>query len=450
MRILVTNDDGISAPGLEVAEAIAAELAGPDGEVWVVAPAFEQSGVAHSVSYVRPMRLERLETAPLRRRGLAGRLRARAACTRSSRTARPTWCSPASTAATTSPRTRSTPAPSAARWRRRCTACARSRCRSTSGRWPAARDPFAAARAHGAACCAGCSTPPPGRATPYAVFYNVNFPPVPAADGARHCAPPSRATAPAATFGVLPHVAPNGRTFLWLTHGHGNADTPPGSDSRECHDGHITVTPLDGRPDRARPHRAACAGARLGRGSGMHPAEQQMQFVFTLRSRGVTNAEVLKAMEATPRDDFLEGIFQERAFEDTPLPIACGQTISQPTVVGLMTQALEVDQPLQGARDRHRLGLPGGDPRAARAAGLHRRAPPPAGAAHPRALPAARAAQHHRGARRRLARPARAGAVRPHHRHRRRRGPAAGADRPAPRGRDHGAAGRPERTRCRR
>jgi len=74
----------------------------------------------------------------------------------------------------------------------------------------------------------------------------------------------------------------------------------------------------------------------------MHPAEQQMQFVYTLRSRGVTNAEVLKAMEATPRSDFLEGIFRERSFEDTPLPIECGQTISQPTVVGLMTQALEV------------------------------------------------------------------------------------------------------------
>ena len=74
----------------------------------------------------------------------------------------------------------------------------------------------------------------------------------------------------------------------------------------------------------------------------MLPAEQQMQFVFTLRSRGVTNADVLKAMESTPRAEFLEGIFQERAYEDTPLPIACGQTISQPTVVGLMTQALEV------------------------------------------------------------------------------------------------------------
>lgn len=74
----------------------------------------------------------------------------------------------------------------------------------------------------------------------------------------------------------------------------------------------------------------------------MDPAESQMQFVFNLRSRGVTNADVLKAMERTPRAEFLEGIFQERAYEDTPLPISCGQTISQPTVVGLMTQALDV------------------------------------------------------------------------------------------------------------
>ena len=42
MRILITNDDGINAPGLVVLEKIATELAGPDGEVWVVAPAFEQ------------------------------------------------------------------------------------------------------------------------------------------------------------------------------------------------------------------------------------------------------------------------------------------------------------------------------------------------------------------------------------------------------------------------
>ena len=57
MRILITNDDGITAPGLAVAEAIAAEIAGPSGEVWVVAPEMERSGVSHCVSYTRPMRL---------------------------------------------------------------------------------------------------------------------------------------------------------------------------------------------------------------------------------------------------------------------------------------------------------------------------------------------------------------------------------------------------------
>ena len=74
----------------------------------------------------------------------------------------------------------------------------------------------------------------------------------------------------------------------------------------------------------------------------MDSFEQRMQFVYTLRSRGVLNPDVLKAMEGIARERFLEGIFAERAYEDTPLPIACGQTISQPTVVGLMTQALAV------------------------------------------------------------------------------------------------------------
>ncbi|WP_072856123.1 protein-L-isoaspartate(D-aspartate) O-methyltransferase [Loktanella atrilutea] len=67
-----------------------------------------------------------------------------------------------------------------------------------------------------------------------------------------------------------------------------------------------------------------------------------MQFLFALRSKGVTNARVLTAMERIDRAAFLRGLFAERAYEDTPLPIACGQTISQPSVVGLMTQALDV------------------------------------------------------------------------------------------------------------
>ncbi len=71
-------------------------------------------------------------------------------------------------------------------------------------------------------------------------------------------------------------------------------------------------------------------------------AERKMRFLFALRSRGVTNRRVLRAMEEIDRGCFLSGLFAERAYEDMPLPIACGQTISQPSVVGLMTQALEV------------------------------------------------------------------------------------------------------------
>ncbi|EAQ46091.1 MAG: protein-L-isoaspartate O-methyltransferase [Roseobacter sp. MedPE-SWde] len=70
--------------------------------------------------------------------------------------------------------------------------------------------------------------------------------------------------------------------------------------------------------------------------------ETKMQFLFALRSRGVTDSRVLEAMEQIDRGPFVRGIFAERAYEDTPLPIACGQTISQPSVVGLMTQALQV------------------------------------------------------------------------------------------------------------
>ncbi len=71
-------------------------------------------------------------------------------------------------------------------------------------------------------------------------------------------------------------------------------------------------------------------------------AERKMQFLFALRSRGVTDRRVLEAMEKIDRGAFLKGLFAERAYEDMPLPIPCGQTISQPSVVGLMTQALDV------------------------------------------------------------------------------------------------------------
>lgn len=57
MRILVTNDDGIDAPGLHALRQIAEELAGPEGEVWVSAPETNQSGAGHSLSLNEPLRM---------------------------------------------------------------------------------------------------------------------------------------------------------------------------------------------------------------------------------------------------------------------------------------------------------------------------------------------------------------------------------------------------------
>ena len=74
----------------------------------------------------------------------------------------------------------------------------------------------------------------------------------------------------------------------------------------------------------------------------MMDAERTMQFLFALRSKGVTDKRVREAMEKVDRGLFVRGHFAGRAYEDLPLPIACGQTISQPGIVGLMTQALEV------------------------------------------------------------------------------------------------------------
>ena len=71
-------------------------------------------------------------------------------------------------------------------------------------------------------------------------------------------------------------------------------------------------------------------------------ATLKMQFLFSLRKAGVVDKKVLDAMERVDRKNFVTSVFSEKAYDDTPLPIACGQTISQPTVVGLMTQALQV------------------------------------------------------------------------------------------------------------
>lgn len=74
----------------------------------------------------------------------------------------------------------------------------------------------------------------------------------------------------------------------------------------------------------------------------MTPAERKMQFVFALRQGRVLNPRVLEAMEKIDRGLFVTGTFSDRAYDDMPLPIPCGQTISQPTIVAQMTQALDI------------------------------------------------------------------------------------------------------------
>ena len=69
---------------------------------------------------------------------------------------------------------------------------------------------------------------------------------------------------------------------------------------------------------------------------------QRMEFMLTLRRRGIGDQAVLRAMDEVPREHFVEARFAEAAYDDRALPIACGQTISQPYVVAYMSEQLNV------------------------------------------------------------------------------------------------------------
>jgi protein-L-isoaspartate(D-aspartate) O-methyltransferase len=73
-----------------------------------------------------------------------------------------------------------------------------------------------------------------------------------------------------------------------------------------------------------------------------------MQFLLTLRRRGIGDQAVLRALDEVPRERFVEAGFADSAYADQALPIACGQTISQPYVVAYMTEQL-------GMRPHHRV-----------------------------------------------------------------------------------------------
>lgn len=90
------------------------------------------------------------------------------------------------------------------------------------------------------------------------------------------------------------------------------------------------------------------SGQSFGGDFGDAAYEARMQLMLALRRAGVTDKRVLNVMETINREVFLPQAFKGRAYEDTALPIGHHQTISQPSLVALMTQALDV-------QDRHKV-----------------------------------------------------------------------------------------------
>ncbi|MDH5189386.1 MAG: protein-L-isoaspartate(D-aspartate) O-methyltransferase [Rhodospirillaceae bacterium] len=78
------------------------------------------------------------------------------------------------------------------------------------------------------------------------------------------------------------------------------------------------------------------------------PDPRLMSLVLEMRQGGIRDEKVIRAMESVPRDLFVPLAFQDRAYENTALPIGHQQTVSQPLVVAMMTEALELT-------DRHKV-----------------------------------------------------------------------------------------------
>jgi len=243
MRILITNDDGITAPGLKVMEAIAHEIAGADGEVWTVAPASEQSGVSHCISYVRPMRLEQLaerrfavegSPADCVLAGLHDVLKdsppdlVLSGVNRGHNVAEDTLYSGTIGAAM-----------EAALHGHKAIAMSQYYGKYNHD----LDDPFDAARGHAAPLIRQLLKTAPWHDKAYETFYNINFPPIAAADvkGVRTTRQGARSAAP---FGVEAQVAGNGRRYLWLSHNADNSTAAQGSDAFEAAQGYATITAL--------------------------------------------------------------------------------------------------------------------------------------------------------------------------------------------------------------
>lgn len=243
MRILITNDDGINAPGLEVLAGIAAEVAGPGGEVWTVAPAFEQSGVAHCISYTHPTMIAELgprrfaaegSPADCVMAGLYDVLNGDApdlilsGVNRGNNSGENALYSGTLGGAMEG-------------------ALQGHKAIALSQYYgPAmveAEDPFEASRRHGVDVVRKLLAADQWGGPGYGTFYNVNFPPVLAADVKGLRAAPQGLRSHA-RFRVEAQASPAGRRFLWVTGSAQNVAAEPGSDVTVNLDGYISVTPM--------------------------------------------------------------------------------------------------------------------------------------------------------------------------------------------------------------
>ena len=239
MRILITNDDGITAPGLAVAERIAADFAGPDAEIWVVAPDFERSGVSHAISYTQPMRMtpmgERRYSvdgfpADCAVAGLQVLLKESppdlviSGVNRGHNVAEDVVYSGTVGAAL-----------EAALNGARAVALSQFYRRGEG----APEDMWEAARAHGAAALGHVMAMP----VETFLFWNVNFP-AERADAVRGFALCPHGMREAGTFELAQYTAPNGREFYFYGHNTANESALPGTDARLLLEGWTTLTPL--------------------------------------------------------------------------------------------------------------------------------------------------------------------------------------------------------------
>ena len=100
---------------------------------------------------------------------------------------------------------------------------------------------------------------------------------------------------------------------------------------------------------------------------------RKLRLLMGLRRSGIADTAVLRAIERVPRERFVPDSFQDRAWDDTALPIGQGQTISQPLVVATMDRRPRARRPAQGAGGGDGVRLPDRRAGAARAPGLHDR-----------------------------------------------------------------------------